>query len=171
MTVIINLLPNVYWIYNNPSNPKIPIDYKIDMRKFVEYNNIKSVIELDDKLEFWQKSSSYINEIKVQMEKDEFAKLLAILKKINEIVKNAYTTNESCIISTYGQKYVEIGLAIWIYFFNQTADISFDNVIKLLGYKIIGINSRELEGLKPSLSDTMKKFFAFLNLTNITKSI
>ena len=72
------------------------------------------------------------------MEKDEFSKLLSILKKINEIVKNTYTKNETCIISTYDQKYVEIGLAIWIYFFRQTADISFDNVIKLLGYKIIG---------------------------------
>ena len=156
MTVIINILPNVYWIYNNPSNPKIPIDYKIDMRKFTESNNIKSIIELDESLAFWHKSSSYINEIKVQMEKDEFSKLLSILKKINEIVKNAYTKNETCIISTYDQKYVEIGLAIWIYFFNQSADISFDNVIKLLGYKIIG---------NVSLSVTMKKFFALLNLT------
>ena len=61
------------------------------------------------------------------------------------------------VISTYSQKYSEIGLAIWIYFFNQTADISYDNVIKLLGYKIIG---------NVSLSDTMKKFFALLNLNN-----
>jgi hypothetical protein len=90
------------------------------------------------------------------MEKDEFAKLLAILKKLNDAIKNSYTTNIPFLISTYNQKYIEIGLAIWIYFFNQTADISFDNVIKLLGYKIIG---------NVTLSDTMKKFFAMLNLT------
>ena len=59
-------------------------------------------------------------------------------------------------------KSCEIGLAIWIYFFRQTADISFDNVIKLLGYKIIG---------NVTLSDTMKKFFALLNLNSITNSI
>ena len=159
MPIIINILPNVYWLYNNPINPQSTGDYKIEMRKFVESNNIKSVIELDDNLAFWQKSSSYINEIKVQMEKDEFAKLLAILKKINDLVKNAYTTNESYIISTYGKSYIEIGLAIWIYFFNQNADISFDNVIKLLGYKIIG---------NVGLSDTMKKFFAFLNLNQVS---
>jgi hypothetical protein len=47
------------------------------------------------------------------MEKDEFAKLLAILKKINEIVNNAYTSNQSCIISTYSQPYLEIGLSIY----------------------------------------------------------
>ena len=158
MTVIINILPNVYWIYNNPINQKSFIDYKIDMRKFTESNNVKSIIELDEKLVFWQKSASYINEIKVQMEKDEFAKLLAILKKLNDAIKNSYTTNIPFLISTYNQKYIEIGLAIWIYFFNQTADISFDNVIKLLGYKIIG---------NVTLSDTMKKFFAMLNLNNV----
>jgi hypothetical protein len=160
MPIIINILPNVYWLYNNPMNPQSTGDYKIEMRKFAETNNIKSIIELDDKLTFWQKSSSYINEIKVQMEKDEFAKLLAILKKINEIINNAYTSNESCIISTYGKQNLELGLAIWIYFFNQNAGMPFDNVIKLLGYKIIG---------NISLSDTLKKFFAFLNLSNLNK--
>jgi len=159
MPTFINILPNIYWFYNNPSNPNSTNDYKIEMRKFVESNNIKSVIELDENLGFWQKSSSYINEIKIQMEKNEFSKLLAILKKINNLVKNAYTTNESYIISTYGDKYIEIGLAIWIYFFNQNAGISFDNVIKMLGYKIIG---------NVGLSDTMKKFFAFLNINNIS---
>ena len=159
MTVIINILPNVYWIYNNPISQKSFIDFKVDMRKFVESNSIKSIIELDEKLVFWQKSASYINEIKVQMEKDEFSKLLAILKKLNDLIKNAYTTNIPFVISTYNQKYIEIGLAIWIYFFNQTADISFDNVIKLLGYKMIG---------SVSLSDTMKKFFAMLNLSNVS---
>ncbi len=161
MPTFINILPNIYWFYNNPSNPYSTNDYKIEMRKFVETNNIKSVIELDENLGFWQKSSSYINEIKIQMEKDEFAKLLAILKKINNLVKNAYTTNESYIISTYGDKYIEIGLAIWIYFFNQNAGISFDNVIKMLGYKIIG---------NVGLSDTMKKFFAFLNLNQVSSA-
>ena len=159
MPIIINILPNVYWLYNNPNNIQSTGDYKIEMHKFVESNNIKSIIELDEKLVFWQKSASYINEIKVQMEKDEFSKLLAMLKKLNDVIKNAYTTNIPFVISTYSQKYIEIGLAIWIYFFNQTADISFDNVIKLLGYKMIG---------NVSLSDTMKKFFAMLNLNHIT---
>ena len=162
MPVIINILPNVYWLYNNPNNIQSTGDYKIEMHKFVESNNIKSIIELDEKLAFWQKSASYINEIKVQMEKDEFSKLLAMMKKLNDVIKNAYTTNIPFVISTYSQKYIEIGLAIWIYFFNQTADISFDNVIKLLGYKIIG---------NVFLSDIMKKFFALLNLSHVTNSI
>jgi hypothetical protein len=161
MPIIINILPNVYWLYNNPNNLQSTGDYKIEMRKYGELIGVKSIIELDENLTFWQKSSSYINEIKVQMEKDEFSKLLAILKKLNSMITNAYTMNEPCIISTYGQPYLEIGLAIWIYFFNQNAGISFDNVIKLLGYKMIG---------QVSLSDTMKKFFAFLNLNNVSNS-
>jgi len=52
-----------------------------------------------------------------------------------------------------------VGLAIWIYFFNQNAGISFDNVIKLMAYKVIG---------NISLSDNMKKFFAFLNLNQVS---
>ena len=93
------------------------------------------------------------------MEKDEFSKLLSILKKLCELIKTSYISNEPIIISTYDKSYIEIGLAIWIYFFNQNAGIPFDNVIKLLGYKIIG---------NVHLSDTMKKFFAFLNLNNVS---
>jgi hypothetical protein len=162
MPSIINILPNVYWIYNNPNNKINISEYNIQMKKFVESNNIKTIIELDEKLaSFWLKSASYINEIKIQMEKDEFARLLAILKKINEFIKSSYTTNQACIISTYNDKYIEIGLSIWIYFFNQNANMTFDNVIKLMSYKIIG---------QVSLSDTMKKFFAFLNLNSISHS-
>jgi hypothetical protein len=160
MPIIINILPNVFWIYNNPSNIQPLNDYNIDVSKFVELNHISTIIELDDKVEFWKKSSNYINEIKLQMEKDEFSKLYAILKKINDIVKNAYITNGPCIISTYNPKYIEIGLAIWIFFFNQTSGMSFDNVIKLMSIKVIG---------NISLSDTMKKFFAFLNLNQMNQ--
>jgi len=162
MPAIINILPNIYWLYNNPNNIQTFNDYKIEMNKFIELNSIKSLVELDENLTFWKKSSSYINDIKVQMEKDEFAKLLVILKKMNEIIKNAYTSNQSYIISTYDSKYTEIGLALWIYFFNQNAGISFDNAIKLIGYKIIG---------HVSLSDVMKKFFAFLNLNQVSNSV
>jgi hypothetical protein len=160
MPIIINILPNVYWLYNNPNNIQPLNEYTIEMNKFVEQNQIKTIIDLDDKLGFWKKSSDYINEIKLQMEKDEYAKLYAILKKINDVVKTSYTTNSPCIISTYHTKYIEVGLAIWMFFFNQIAGMSFDNVIKLMSIKVIG---------NIALSDTMKKFFAFLNLNQISK--
>ena len=160
MPIIINILPNVYWLYNNPNNIQTLNEYTIEMNKIVEHNHIKTIIDLDDKLSFWKKSSDYINEIKLQMEKDEFSKLYAILKKINDVVKTSYTSNSPCIISTYNTKYIEVGLAIWMFFFNQIAGISFDNVIKLMSIKVIG---------NIALSDTMKKFFAFLNLNQISK--
>ena len=160
MPVIINILPNVYWLYNNPNNIQPLNEYTIEMNKFIEQNHIKTIIDLDDKLTFWKKSSDYINEIKLQMEKDEYSKLYAILKKINDVVKTSYTTNSPCIISTYNTKYLEVGLAIWMFFFNQIAGMSFDNVIKLMSIKVIG---------NITLSDTMKKFFAFLNLNNVSK--
>ena len=160
MPIIINILPNVYWLYNNPNNIQSLNEYTIEMNKFVEQNHIKTIIDLDDKLGFWKKSSDYINEIKLQMEKDEYAKLYAILKKINDVVKTSYTTNSPCIISTYHTKYIEVGLAIWMFFFNQIAGMSFDTVIKLMSIKVIG---------NISLSDTMKKFFAFLNLNQMSK--
>lgn len=162
MPAIINILPNVYWIYNNP-NQKIPqSEYNIELRKQTEYLSIKTILELDDKLSFWLKSRQYINDIKIEMEKNEFAKLLAILKKINDVIKNAYLSNNPLLISTYKQEYIEIGLAIWIYFFNANANIPFDNVIKMLAIKIIG---------NVAMSDELKKFFAFLNINHLSGKI
>ena len=160
MPIFINILPNVYWIYNNPTNIQPLNEYNIDMHKFIEQNHIKTIIDLDDKLSFWKKSTDYINEIKLQMEKDEYSKLYTMLIKINDVVKTSYTTNSPCIISTYNTKYIEVGLAIWMFFFNQIAEMSFDNVIKLMSIKVIG---------NIALSDTIKKFFAFLNLNNVSK--
>jgi hypothetical protein len=162
MPVIINILPNVYWIYNNPNNSLPLNEYNIELRKQTEYLSIKTILELDEKLSFWHKSRQYINDIKVEMEKNEFAKLLAILKKINDVVKTAYISNNPLLISTYNQQNLELGLAIWIYFFNINASIPFDNVIKLMAIKIIG---------NIVMSDELKKFFAFLNLNHLSGKI
>lgn len=158
MPVIINTLPNVYWLYNNPLNPISEAEYKGEMRKFGSSVGVKTVLELDDKITFWNKCFSYINEIKVEMEKDEFAKLLALLKKINEIVLNAYTKNAPLIISIYNNQYLELGLAIWVYFFHINGGVGYDNVIKMMGYKIIG---------NIVLTEQIKKFFAYLNLNKV----
>lgn len=161
MVVIINILPNVYWIYNNPLNVKPENEYKIELKKQIEYLGIKTLVELDEKLEFWGKSRDYINDIKVQIEKEEFAKLLAILRKIADTVKQAYITNQPILISTYKPGNVEIGLAIWLYFFNSNGGLTFDNVIKMMSLKIIG---------NVTMSDSLKKFFALLNISNMNNT-
>lgn len=159
MVVIINILPNVYWVYNNPISLKSEHEYKIELKKQIEYLGIKTLVELDEKLDFWLKSKDYINDIKIQLEKDEFAKLLAILIKLNDSIKQSYTSNNPIMISTYKPNNIEIGLAIWLYFFNVNAGVTFDNVIKMMSLKMIG---------NISMTDTLKKFFAFLNLKQVS---
>lgn len=159
---IINILPNVYWMYNNPDRNIVYADYNIELQKQCEQLGIKSMLELDNKLVFWNKSRDYINDIKKEMEKNEFSKLLNILKKLNDVIKNSYLGNTPLLISTYKKDYIELGLAIWIYFFNNNAGISFDNVIKLMAIKMIG---------NITMSDELKKFFAFLNLKQISTTI
>ena len=153
------MLPNVYWMYNNPNKTLQQHEYTIELQKHCEKFNIKTFLDLDDKLSFWNNSKQYINEIKIEMEKTEFAKLFAILKKTIDIIKTAYISNNSILISTYNNKYIELGLAIWIYYFNINAKLEFGDVIKLLAYKIIG---------NITMSDELKKFFAFLNLKQIS---
>ena len=154
------MLPNVYWMYNNPNKTLQQHEYTIELQKHCEKFNIKTFLDLDDKLSFWNNSKQYINEIKIEMEKTEFAKLFAILKKTIDIIKTAYISNNSILISTYNNKYIELGLAIWIYYFNINANIAFGDVIKLMAYKIIG---------NILMSDTLKKFFAFLNIKHTSE--
>jgi hypothetical protein len=122
-----------------------------------ELYNIKTLVELDGVLTFWNKSNAYINEIKSEIEKNEFSKLIAIYKKLLEAIKKAYLGNAPIIISTYKADYIDVGLGVWIYFFHISAGMALDNVIKLLGLKVIGAIT---------MSDTLKKFFAFLNMSN-----
>ena len=152
MPVLLCILPNIYWFYNNPSNNNISYnDFKIEFQKQCEYYNIKNIIELDDKLSFWGKSKNYINEIKNEIEKNEFQKLLLLLKKIIELIKNNYTANNTMLITSYKPELIEIGLSVWIYFFHINANMSFDNIIKLISIKMVG---------NIILSDTIKKFLA-----------
>ena len=167
--VLLNILPNVYWFYNtgnntgnnasnNASNNAIN-NFKIELKKNMEYYKITTLIDLDEKANtFWGKSLEYTNDIKIQLEKEEFSKLLLLLKKINEVIKTGYLSNQPVIITTYKPEYIELGLVIWLYFFNTNAGISFDNIIKLMTIKVIG---------NIILTDTIKKFLAFINLNQI----
>ena len=159
MCIILNIIPNVYWVYNNPNKVLQKNEYNIELQRYSETFNIKTMLDLDEKLSFWHNSRQYINEIKVEMEKNEFSKLYAILQKTLEIIKTSYITNSTIIISTYSQNHIELGLAIWIYFFNINANMAFNDVIKLMAYKII---------VNITMSDELKKFFAFLNIKHLS---
>ena len=159
MTVLLNLLPNVYWMYKNPSSSMPENNYKVELMKVKELYGINTVIELDTILqEFWNKSSAYINEIRKEMEKNEFSKLLAIYKKLLDAIKKAYLGNAPILISTYKSDFLDVGLGVWIYFFHMNAGLTFDAVIKLLELKVIGVLG---------LSELITKFFALLNMNQI----
>lgn len=155
MAVLLNLLPNVYWVYRNPASGILEGAFNIEVQKIRELYGIKTYVELDQTLEFWGKSRQYVNEIKMEIEKNEFNKLLVIYKKLADAIKQGYLGNAPLLISTYKKDILDIGLGVWIYFFNQHSGLTFDAVIKLLALKVIG----EL-----SLSETLSKFFAFLNM-------
>jgi len=158
MSVLLNILPNVYWIYKNPSSTMPENNYKIELLKVKEYYGIKNIIELDTILkEFYKKSNAFINEIKQEMEKNEFSKLLSLYKKLLDVIKKAYLGNAPLLISTYSNEFLDVGLGVWIYFFHINASMSFDSVIKLLELKVLGVLG---------LSDYIKKFFALLNINN-----
>ena len=161
MPVILNILPNVYWMYNNSNSSRSENDFKIDIRKNIELYNIKTHVDMDTILGFWNKSSSYINEIKGEIEKNEFSKLLAIYKKMNDAIKQGYLENKSILITNYRKDYLDVGLGIWIYFYHINAAVKFDTAIKMLSLKVIG---------QMELSDTLKKFFAFLNMNTFSIS-
>lgn len=158
MAVLLNILPNVYWMYKNPSSSMPENNYKVEVLKVKELYGICTVVELDPVLQnFWQKSNAYINEIKKEMEKNEYSKLLSIYKKLQDVIKKAYLGNTPILISTYKSDYLDVSLGIWIYFFHINANMTFDNVIKLLELKVIGMLG---------MSESIKKFFALLNITN-----
>jgi len=134
-------------------------NFKMELLKVRELYSIQTVIELDTiLLEFWNKSSAYINEIRKEMEKNEFSKLLAIYKKLLDAIKKAYLGNAPILISTYKSDFLDVGLGVWIYFFHINAGMAFDAVIKLLELKVIGVLG---------LSESIKKFFALLNISNM----
>jgi hypothetical protein len=156
MAVLLNFLPNVYWIY--PVKKMSEIDYNIEINKIKEYYGIKTHVELDSILiEFWKKSNGYINEIKKEIEKKEFSRLLSIYKKLTHEIKNAYLSNCPFLLSNYNMNNIDVGIGVWIYFFHIMGNMSFDAVIKLLSLKVIG---------EVKLSEELTKFFAYLNIPN-----
>ena len=76
MCIILNIIPNVYWVYNNPNKVLQKNEYNIELQRYCETFNIKTMLDLDEKLSFWHNSRQYINEIKVEMEKNEFSKFI-----------------------------------------------------------------------------------------------
>lgn len=153
MVVFLNILPNVYWCYNDLSKPKTQIEFNVEIHKFCTHNKIHNKIELDTLLQFWGKSEGYMYEVKIAMQKDEFNQLLLFYKDISKKIQNSYLSNIPIILIQYNAKFIEVGLGIWLYHFNQFAKISFDNILKMMSIKVIG---------NIPFGDVIKRFFLLL---------
>jgi hypothetical protein len=158
MPIFLNIIPNVYWCYNDFNNPKSLIEYNSEVHKFCTHNQIRNKLDLDPHIQFWGKSEGYMYEMKQAMQKDEFSKLLLLYKEMKKKIQNAYISNTPLLLSLYENKYLDVCLGIWLYYFNQYAKISFDNVLKMMSMKVIG---------HIPFGDVIKRFFLLLTANTI----
>jgi hypothetical protein len=158
MPILLNLLPNVFWCYNDITNPKPQVEFNVEVHKFCIHNQIRNKIDIDTLLHFWGKSEGYMYDVKMAMQKDEFTQLLTVYKELVKNIQNAYLTNTPTIFILYNNKYLDTGLGLWLYYFNQYAKISFDNVLKMISMKVIG---------HIPFGDVIKRFFLLLTANTI----
>ena len=132
MVYITEMIPNIWWGYNK-INSTDEID-KIYLNKFTEYHKINEVIKVDNYVSFWNKSTQFIFDIKKQLEQKENQDMLLFIKKVCKLIDNNYKSSKSTLIFT--NKYNEIGLLIWIFFYIEYAKMPLNIIEESLKQKI-----------------------------------
>jgi hypothetical protein len=132
MVYITEMIPNIWWGYTK-MNSTNDID-NIYLNKFTSYHKIGDVIKIDEHVVFWNKSTQFIFDIKKQLEQKENQYMLSFIKKVCEIIDNNYKDSKSTLIFT--NKYNEIGLLIWIFFYIEYAKIPLNIIEDSLKNKI-----------------------------------
>jgi hypothetical protein len=153
MIYTIQLLPNIWWIYSPTVGDILDSEDKQSIIQFTQYNQIKQSINIDTHLGFWNKSAQFIVDIKKQVELHEHQQLMAFLNKITALILNNYNSNKSTLILS--SKYNEIGLAIWVFFFNKYGDVGFEPAIQSLNMKM---------PIQIPIPENLRRFF-LLNLS------
>lgn len=115
----INIFPNIWICYLiNKSDMK---EITSNLKKFCLQKNIKNVIRIDKDIDYWNKSNTYIAEIRTQMIRDAISRLSSYYhKKIGEIY-NLYKNNTETLIISNHQ--LEICVALFILFFKKYGDM------------------------------------------------
>jgi hypothetical protein len=113
MVYITEMLPNIWWGYTS-MGPNNQID-KLFLNKFTNYHKIQEVIKVDDSVTFWNKSTQFIFDIKKQLELKEAQQMTLYITKVCQLIDNNYKKSNNTFIFT--NKYNEIGLLIWLFFF------------------------------------------------------
>ena len=143
-------MPNIwvaYLINNSKTNECSSL-----LNKFSKIYNIKDIIRLDTDVNYWLKSSNYINNIKLVVLNDEISKLIKYYKCKNDVIKNNYYNNIETLIISNSNFEITIGLLI-------NFRMKFCNVTIKEAYNILQYNIN-----KPiKLSEEMKRLIIIYN--------
>ena len=132
MVYITEMIPNIWWGYTK-MNSTNDID-KMYLNKFTGHHKIGDVIKIDEHVSFWNKSTQFIFDIKKQLEQKENQDMLLFIKKVCRLIDNNYKNSKSTLIFT--NKYNEIGLLIWIFFYVEYAKMPLNIIEDSLKNKI-----------------------------------
>ena len=132
MVYITEMLPNIWWGYTsmNQTN-KIDTMY---LNKFTEYHKIGEVIKIDDYVKFWNKSTQFIYDIRKQIEHKENQELLIFIRKVCNLIDNNYKSSKNTFL--FSDKYNEIGLLIWIFFYIEKAKMPMNKIEENQKYRL-----------------------------------
>ena len=134
MLYIIQLLPNIWWAYTSTIGNTISADDKQALTEFSQYNQIKQSISIDNHLEFWNRSDQYVIDIKKQLEIHEFQQMKLFMDKLTQLIYNNYNDNKATLILSI--KNNDVGLGLWVYYFNRYAEIGLDHCLSSIQAKM-----------------------------------
>ena len=146
MLYIIQLMPNIWWAYTSTIGNNISVDDKQVLLEFSQYNQIKQSISIDGHLEFWNRSDQYVIDVKKQLEIHEFQQMKLFMDKLTQLIYNNYNDNKATLILSI--KNNDVGLGLWVYYFNRYAEIGLDHCLSSIQAKMpfpvmIGENLRK----------------------------
>lgn len=153
MVYITEMLPNIWWGYTT-MGPNNQID-KMFLNKFTNYHKIQEVIKVDESVSFWNKSTQFIFDIRKQLELKETQQMNIYITKVCQLIDSNYKASKNTFIFT--DKYNEIGLLIWLFFFVRYGKMPLNILEENLKKKIktiIKLSDKERKFLILNINDT-----------------
>jgi hypothetical protein len=134
MIYIIQLIPNIWWAYSSTISNSLSTEDKHALVEFSQYNQIKQSISIDGHLDFWNRSDQYVIDVKKQLEIHEFQQMKQFMDKMTGLINNNYNNNKATLILSNRNN--DVGLGIWVYFFNRYAEIGLDHCMSSIQAKM-----------------------------------
>jgi len=129
------LLPNIWICILRPNANQIEkFVPKVILKQFADQHKITKLIKAHKDLDFFGKSSNYIDIIKTQMERDEIKKLYSYLLNTSKKIFDFYSQGENTLIISGYDMYKS--LSIIITFLIKYADMNITQCINSMKTKI-----------------------------------